>query len=260
MVKNLLLPSLLLATSLAHAQPDGEKPAVDDDGFKNPLQELKFRPGLDQRVFERSTLEALEVYDPFEPINREIYHFNYRFDEWVLLPTVRGYRWITPDFVEDRVTNFFNNIRDFSGLMNSLLQLKVKRSMDTTARILLNTTIGVLGAWDPATKMGIPQQREDFGQTLGYWGVPAGPYLMLPFFGPSSLRDGTGLLVDFETEGSVDFLEFASISMDTLPMTALWAIDLRKTTDFRYGQLNSPFEYEKIRYVVTEARKLQIAE
>ncbi|WP_371917464.1 VacJ family lipoprotein [Pseudomonas sp. M30-35] len=251
--------ALLLSANFAKAETTQH---IGDDGFKNPLESLEFNPGLDQHVFEQSSFQALDVYDPWEGMNRRIYHFNYRFDEWVFIPVVDGYRWITPDFVESGVSNFFANIGDITNLANSMLQFKVKRSMDITARLLLNTTIGVLGVWDPATKMGIPKQREDFGQTLGFYGVPAGPYLMVPILGPSTLRDGTGLVVDFEGLATLDFLDFFAFSFESpqFEVSTLWAIDTRSTVNFRYGQLNSPFEYEKIRYFYTEARKLQINE
>ncbi|MDH1261698.1 VacJ family lipoprotein [Pseudomonas sp. GD03944] len=248
------LLSLLFAAGLAQAQP------VDDDGFKQPLQNLQFNPGLDQREFERSTLSALEVHDPLESWNRRVYHFNYRFDEWVFLPVVDGYRYVTPTLVQTGVSNFFSNLGDVPNLLNSLLQLKGKRSLETTARLLLNTTIGVAGLWDPATRMGLPRQREDFGQTLGFYGVPSGPYLMLPLLGPSNLRDTGGLVVDFSAESAINFLNVAEASSNHPEITLLRVVDQRSTTNFRYGQLNSPFEYEKIRYFYTESRKLQIAE
>ncbi|MGE8361576.1 MlaA family lipoprotein [Pseudomonas sp.] len=248
------LLSLLFAAGLAQAQP------VDDDGFKQPLQNLQFNPGLDQREFERSTLSALEVHDPLESWNRRVYHFNYRFDEWVFLPVVDGYRYVTPTLVQTGVSNFFSNLGDVPNLLNSLLQLKGKRSLETTARLLLNTTIGVAGLWDPATRMGLPRQREDFGQTLGFYGVPSGPYLMLPLLGPSNLRDTGGLMVDFSAESAINFLNVAEASSNHPEITLLRVVDQRSNTNFRYGQLNSPFEYEKIRYFYTESRKLQIAE
>lgn len=232
----------------------------DDDGFKQPLQHLQFNPGLDQREFERSTLSALDVPDPLESWNRRVYHFNYRFDEWVFLPVVDGYRYVTPSLVQSGVSNFFGNLGDIPNLLNSLLQFKGKRSLETTARLLLNTTIGVAGLWDPATRMGLPRQKEDFGQTLGFYGVPNGPYLMLPLLGPSNLRDTGGLVVDFSAESAVNFLNVAEVSRSHPEVTLLRVVDQRATTRFRYGQLNSPFEYEKLRYFYTESRKLQIAE
>ncbi|MEE1892276.1 VacJ family lipoprotein [Pseudomonas otitidis] len=259
MAKYALLPALLLASLPAFADTPAE-PAVDPDGFTQPLRQLTFNPGLDQREFERSTFDALEVYDPLESWNRRVYHFNYRFDQWVFLPVVRGYTYVTPRFVRSGVSNFFSNLGDVPNLVNSLLQFKGQRSMEVTGRLLLNTTIGVVGLWDPATLMGLPKQSEDFGQTLGFYGVGAGPYLMLPLLGPSNLRDTTGLVVDFAAENQINFLNVAEVSSDHPEITALRIVDKRYTTSFRYGQLNSPFEYEKIRYVYTESRKLQIAE
>lgn len=261
MVKKLLFVAALLTAGLAQADDTlPQAPTADADGFTQPLKSLKFNPGLDQREFERSTLTALNVYDPWESWNRRVYHFNYRFDEWVFLPVVNGYQAITPGFVRSGVTNFFSNLGDVPNLLNSLLQLKGKRSMEVTARLLLNTTIGVAGLWDPATKMGIPHQSEDFGQTLGFYGVPEGPYLMLPILGPSNLRDTGGLVVDYRGETQINFLNVAEVSSNHPELVALRAVDKRYTTSFRYGQTNSPFEYEKVRYVYTAARQLQINE
>ncbi|WP_416422957.1 VacJ family lipoprotein [Pseudomonas sp. App30] len=258
MAKTFFLAAALLCAGMAHA--DEQPTHADPDGFTEPLKQLKFNPGLDQREFERSSLTALNVYDPVENWNRRVYHFNYRFDEWVFLPVVNGYRYITPGFLRSGVSNFFSNLGDVPNLVNSLLQLKGKRSLQITGRLLLNTTIGVAGLWDPATKMGLPHQTEDFGQTLGFYGVPAGPYLVLPVFGPSNLRDTTGLLFDYGAESQINFLNVSQESSRHPEIWALRAVDKRYTTSFRYGSLDTPFEYEKVRYIYTESRKLQIAE
>lgn len=262
MDKPLLLIAALLCAGYANA--DNSKAntpsVVEQDGFTLPLSRLKFNPGLDQREFERSTLNALNVYDPLESWNRRVYHFNYRFDQWVFLPVVNGYQYITPTFLRTGVSNFFNNLGDVPNLLNSLFQLKGKRSMETTGRLLLNTTIGIAGLWDPATMMGLPRQNEDFGQTLGFYGVPGGAYVVLPILGPSNLRDTGGLVFDFAAEAQINFLNVAEVSGNHPELLLLRGIDKRYQTSFRYGQLNSPFEYEKVRYVYTEARKLQIAE
>ena len=262
MAKHLVLLAALL--SAGYAQADDSKaniePTHDVDGFTQPLKLLKFNPGLDQREFERATMDALNVYDPLESINRRIYHFNYRFDQWVFLPVVDGYRYVTPSFVRTGVTNFFNNLGDVPNLFNSMLQLKGDRTLKTTARLLFNTTLGVGGLWDPATAMGLPRQSEDFGQTLGFYGVPDGPYLMLPILGPSNLRDTTGLVVDYGANREINFLNVPRESSRHPEIWLLQAIDKRYNTSFRYGQFDSPFEYDKLRYIYTEARKLQIAE
>ncbi|MHA6494500.1 MlaA family lipoprotein [Pseudomonas borbori] len=250
-----LLAALLLGSGTVHAQHP-----IDEDGFKQPMQHLEFNPGLDQREFERSSLNALQVYDPLESWNRRVYHFNYRFDEWVFLPIVDGYRYVTPTLVQKGVSNFFSNLGDVPNLVNSLLQFKGKRSLQTTGRLLLNTTVGIAGLWDPATRMGLPKQNEDFGQTLGFYGTPAGPYLMLPLLGPSNLRDTGGLVVDFNVEFHANLLNVAEASRSHPEISLLEVVDQRSTVNFRYGQLNSPFEYEKLRFFYNESRKLQIAE
>ncbi|MGE8101818.1 MlaA family lipoprotein [Pseudomonas fluorescens] len=258
----LLLAALLSAVGYAHADNSkaNSTTVVDQDGFTEPMTKLKFNPGLDQREFERSTLNALSVYDPLESWNRRVYHFNYRFDQWVFLPVVDGYRYITPSFLRTGVSNFFNNLGDVPNLVNSLLQFKGQRSLDITGRLLLNTTLGIGGLWDPATAMGLPRQVEDFGQTLGFYGVPGGAYFVLPILGPSNLRDTAGLAVDYTAESAINYLNVSKVSENHPEIWVLRSIDKRYQTNFRYGQLNSPFEYEKVRYVYTEARKLQIAE
>ena len=256
MARRHLLALLMLISGVASAQT----PPADEDGFKQPLRNLEFNPGLDQREFERATFDALDIYDPWESLNRRMYYFNYRLDQWVMLPAVRGYRYVTPSFVRTGVSNFFNNLGEIPTLFNSVAQLKGKRAMTTTARLLFNTILGVGGVWDPATRMGLPRYKEDFGQTLGFYGVPHGPYLILPALCPSNLRDATGQVADFGVERQVDYFSYAEASGGEFGLTALRLIDLRYTTPLRYGQLNSPFEYEKVRYVYTRARELQIDE
>jgi phospholipid-binding lipoprotein MlaA len=113
-----------------------------------------------------------------------------------LKPTARGYQAIAPDFVESGVRNFFSNINDVSVAVNNLLQGKVENAFSDVGRVLINTTVGLLGLFDVASDMGLQKHNEDFGQTLAAWGVDSGPYLMLPFFGPSTLRDSTSVPVD----------------------------------------------------------------
>ena len=247
----------LLALILSHVSWADE---VDADGFKSPLNRLQFELNSGLHEFERATLEALNVSDPLEQWNRRVYHFNYRFDQWIFLPTVKGYTMITPKFARTGVSNFFSNLGEIPTLANSLLQLKGQHAMETTARILFNTILGIGGLWDPATKMGLKKNTEDFGQTLGYYGVPHGPYLMLPFLGPSNVRDTGGLVADFSLEKSVNWLNMGDEGKRSPEIYALQIVDQRYITQLRYGQLNSPFEYEKIRYAYTKARELKIAE
>ncbi len=138
-------------------------------------------------------------------------------------------------------------------LLNNLAQLKGKAAMETTARLLFNTTFGVLGLWDPATRMGLHKRSEDFGQTLGFYGVGSGPTWCCRS-SAVNLRDTGGLVVDYVGEYQVNYLNVPQASGDRPEITALRVVDKRYNTSFRYGQMNSPFEYEKLRYIYTEAQ------
>lgn len=134
--------------------------------------------------------------DPLEPMNRGIFWFNEQLDNYVMAPVARGWKWVLPTRVRKSVTNFFQNLLFPIDGVNNLLQGKFVRTGKMTARFVVNSTVGVAGFFDPATGWGLERYQEDFGQTLGYWGVPPGPYLVLPLWGPSSPRDGVGLAVD----------------------------------------------------------------
>ncbi len=134
--------------------------------------------------------------DPFESYNRSVYRFNDSFDRYLLKPVAQGYDAITPDFAQKGVGNFFSNLDDVLVIANDLLQLKFVQSLKDTGRFIINSTLGLFGLIDWASDMGLEKNHEDFGQTLGYWGVPAGPYFVLPFLGPSTIRDTGGLAVD----------------------------------------------------------------
>ena len=206
------------------------------------------------------TVLDVEVYDPIEGFNRGAYRFNHYFDKYLLLPIVAGYQFIMPDYFEDRVSSFVDNIYEFNNFTNNLLQLKLKKTGITLSRFVINTTVGVAGLWDPATRWGIHRQPEDFGQTLGHYGVGHGPYIVLPFFGPSNLRDTTGLVTDtvaFSLAGPPAWVDDDDV---TLAFTVVSAIDKRKRIPFRYYGSGSPFEYEQIRLLYTKKRELDISE
>jgi phospholipid-binding lipoprotein MlaA len=205
---------------------------------------------------------AIDVYDPIEGFNRRAYTFNYYFDKFIFLPIVAVYEFILPDYVEDRVSNFVDNIFEFNNLTNNILQLKADPAGITIGRFVLNTTVGVAGLWDPATYLGLERQTEDFGQTLGHYGVGDGPYIVLPIFGPSNLRDTTGLVVDtvafslFVDEVQTDSMDDNDVS---LIFSGVAAVDKRHRQSFRYYQSGSPFEYDMIRALYGAKRKIEIA-
>jgi phospholipid-binding lipoprotein MlaA len=134
--------------------------------------------------------------DPWEGYNRPMYEFNDTVDKAVLKPISQGYQKVTPDFVQQGVSNFFENLQDLGTGLNNLLQGKLTEGAGDLGRLVVNSTIGILGLWDVATPMGLEKHHEDFGQTLGWWGVPPGPYFIIPLLGPSTLRDAPARYVD----------------------------------------------------------------
>jgi phospholipid-binding lipoprotein MlaA len=159
-------------------------------------------------VIGTKTTETLEVIsnktnignnpaDPLEGFNRQMFAFNDTVDEYVLKPVATAYQKVTPSFVQTGVGNFFGNIGDVWTAVNNLLQGRVNDGVNDVGRVLINTTFGVAGLFDVGSATGLPKHNEDFGQTLGRWGVKSGPYLVLPILGPSTVRDAFALPVDF---------------------------------------------------------------
>ena len=138
--------------------------------------------------------------DPLEPINRGIYQFNDGLDRVVLKPVAEAYRGVLPQFMRTGVSNFFANINDVIVALNNLLQGKIPDAVSDAGRVVVNSTVGILGVLDVATEIGLEKHNEDFGQTLGRWGFGDGPYLVLPFFGPSNLRDALSRIVDYRLD------------------------------------------------------------
>lgn len=139
-------------------------------------------------IFISLNIYTEEVNDPFEELNRKTYEFNEKLDSKILKPTAQAYSKLPPP-VKKGVTNFFNNLEEVDTSVNQLLQGKPKKSINDITRFVINSTIGIAGLFDVATKMGLERHEEDFGQTLAVWGVGEGPYIMLPVLGPSTLRD-----------------------------------------------------------------------
>lgn len=166
---------------------------------------------------------ATDPRDPLEPINRGIYKFNDTVDKAVLKPVAQGYKAVLPSPVRTGVTNFFGNIDDVFTALNNVLQFKFQRATSDFMRVVFNTTFGIAGIFDVATSFGLEKHDEDFGQTLGYWGVGDGPFLMLPFLGPSNVRDTVGLAAYYQLDPVTN--------LDHVPtrntLTALRAVDHR---------------------------------
>lgn len=202
------------------------------------------------------TYEGERVWDPLEGLNRRIYRFNYYFDRYVFLPGVSLYHRVTPDPIEKGVHNFFQNIADVSTLINSILQLNAEKTLQTTTRLLINSTVGLLGFLDIASD--VPRKDEDFGQTLGFWGVGEGPYLVLPVLGPSNLRDGAGYAVDWGVRAELWRYATDIRTYQEWIRDIVWGLDQRAHIAFRYYETGSPFEYELVRTLYTTKRRLDI--
>jgi phospholipid-binding lipoprotein MlaA len=145
-----------------------------------------------------ATLKSADARDPWEPMNRSIYQFNDAIDTVALKPAAQLYVQVLPGMVRTGVSNFMGNLGDVWSMANSAMQLKGQATVETFMRINVNTFMGLGGILDVASEMGIEKRREDFGQTLGYWGVQPGPYVVLPLFGPSTLRDALAFPVDMQ--------------------------------------------------------------
>ncbi len=150
---------------------------------------------------------SVDNKDPLEGFNRGVYKFNDVSDKAVFKPIAGAYKAVMPTPVRSGVSNFFANLKTFVTTINQVLQFKFNKAAESAGRFVINSTVGIAGLFDVASKQGIPQYKEDFGQTLGYWGVGNGAYLMLPFFGPSTLRDTTGLIADSMTIDPIGYID-----------------------------------------------------
>jgi len=193
-----------------------------------------------------------DIYDPLESVNRIVYRINDVVDKATFKPIAKTYQSYTPDFLQLGVSNFFNNIRDVITLANEVFQLKPREVFNTTTRITLNTTVGFLGIFDVHTKAGGERSYEDFGQTLGWYGIPSGPYLVLPILGPSNLRDATGFIIDEVYPYALDPISHIQDNPTYYSMIAGQTIDIRsgllEETDIR-DQAFDPYAFMRDSYM-----------
>jgi len=173
--------------------------------------------------------------DPWQGWNKSTQSFNDSFDKHVLKPVAVGYLHVTNDAVDDGVTNFFSNINDIGVTINDLLQLKLLQGGMDSSRFIINTTVGIAGIFDWAGKLNLPKHNEDFGQTLGFWGVLSGPYLVLPFFGASTPRDTVGLIGD----AFMDPLTYVSIFGGFVGSAVTAGTSALDVTDYRAGVMST---------------------
>ena len=249
-IKNLLLLCILSLSLISCTNTNEVNTSNTDSSEANNV--IYANPGETNFIADQA--------DPLEAFNRRMYHFNYEIERIIITPIVNTYKFITPDFVENRVSNFFKNAKVLNTMANSAFQFKGRKSMRALGRFTINTVLGLGGLFDVASKMGMPKPHEDFGLTLAYYGVGRGPYLVLPILGPTYLRDAFGMGVDSVVAGKTDIYKRMDLfSSSNAGLTVLRGIDMRKNIDFHYHQTNSPFEYEYVRFLYSKYREIQEA-
>ena len=190
--------------------------------------------------------------DPWESFNRSIYSFNNTADAYVIKPVAQGYAYLMPEIGRKGVNNFFNNLLDVNGALNGFLQGRVDQGLENVGRVLINSTVGIFGLFDVATTLGVPQYQTDFGHTLSIWGVPQGPFLMVPFLGPRTVRSGVGTAFD----------AYASPLGQMGNSDPAWGLRVFNLVDLRAGllgadELLSGDQYIFLRDAYLQQRRLQ---
>ena len=193
--------------------------------------------------------------DPWESFNRSIYSFNNTADAYVIKPVAQGYAYVMPEIGRKGVNNFFNNLLDVNGALNGFLQGRVDQGLENVGRVLINSTVGIFGLFDVATALGVPQYQTDFGHTLSIWGVPQGPFVMVPFLGPRTVRSGVGTAFD----------AYASPLGQMGTSDPAWGLRVFNLVDLRAGllgadELLSGDQYIFLRDAYLQQRRLQTSD
>ena len=239
--------------------------AFEQDGYGILAANLE---ELDEDYIASSQVFQLTgINDSLEPFNRRMYAFNTQLDRKVLYPASRVYAAVVPKPIRKGISNFYNNFSEIPTFVNSLLQLKPGKAVNALGRFVVNSTVGILGVADVAKNMGMKRDPETMGDTLGHYGVGTGSYLVLPMFGPSNIRDAIGTGIDTVTEGAVRGVAEEKLFFDTgvfdktvygFTRPAVTGLNARSMLSMRYGDLNSPFEYDLVRALYHNYRKIQV--
>ena len=239
--------------------------AFEQDGYGILAANLE---ELDEDYIASSQVFQLTgINDSLEPFNRRMYAFNTQLDRKVLYPASRVYAAVVPKPIRKGISNFYNNFSEIPTFVNSLLQLKPGKAVNALGRFVVNSTVGILGVADVAKNMGMKRDPETMGDTLGHYGVGTGSYLVLPMFGPSNIRDAIGTGIDTVTEGAVRGVAEKKLFFDTgvfdktvygFTRPVVTGLNARSMLSMRYGDLNSPFEYDLVRALYHNYRKIQV--
>ena len=240
--------------------------AFEQDGYgvlAENLEELDEDYIVSSQVFQLTGIN-----DSLEPFNRRMYAFNTQLDRKVIYPTSRVYATVVPKSVRKGISNFYNNFKEIPTFVNSVLQLKPGKAVNALGRLVVNSTVGLLGVVDVAKNIGLKSDPETMGDTLGHYGVGTGSYLILPVSGPSTIRDAVGTAADTAMESAARGVAEEKLFFDTgvfdkniygFTRPVVTGLNARSMFNLRYGDLNSPFEYDLVKALYYNYRKIQVA-
>ena len=245
-------------------KPDTNKYiAFEENGYgvlANNLEELN-----EDYIVSNQVFQLTGINDSLEPFNRRMYAFNTQIDKKIVYPASRIYAAVVPKPIRKGISNFYSNFSEIPTFVNSVLQLKPGKAVNALGRFVVNSTVGVLGVADVAKNMGMKRDPETMGDTLGHYGVKTGPFLVLPVLGPSDLRDAVGAGIDLISEGAVRRVE--KLFFDTgvfdknvygFTKPVVTGLNASSMIGMRYGDLNSPFEYDLVKAIYYNYRKIQV--
>ena len=247
-------------------KPDTNKYiAFEEDGYgvlANNLEELD-----EDYIVSNQVFQLTGINDSLEPFNRRMYAFNTQIDKKIVYPASRIYAAVVPKPIRKGISNFYNNFSEIPTFVNSVLQLKPGKAVNALGRFVVNSTVGVLGVADVAKNMGMKRDPETMGDTLGHYGVKTGSFLVLPVLGPSDLRDAVGAGIDSISEGAVRRVAEEKLFFDTgvfdkniygFTKPVVTGLNASSMIGMRYGDLNSPFEYDLVKAIYYNYRKIQV--
>lgn len=214
-------------------------------------------PVAPQTVIPLTPADAppMKTYDPWERLNRFTYRFNARFDEALFLPVADTYRRV-PTPIRSGIHHFFVNLSEPKNFINYLLQLRPRFGFHSLGRFAINSTLGIAGLFDVAARFHLTATATGLGATLSTWGMHPGPYFVIPILGPSTLRDGIGLLGDYGTSYAINLADLYR-GTQSWALGTVYAVDQRASSDFRYYASGSAFEYENIRFLYVHKELLE---
>ena len=239
--------------------------AIEQDGYgvlAENLEELNEDYIVSSQVFQLTGIN-----DSMEPFNRRMYALNTQFDKKIAYPASRIYAAVVPKPVRKGISNFYNNFKEIPTFVNSVLQLKPGKAANALGRFVVNSTAGLLGVTDVAKNIGLRSDPETMGDTLGHYGIGTGSFLVLPVLGPSTVRDAVGSAADAAMEGAARGVVDKKLFFDTgifdktvygFTRPVVTGLNARSMLSIKYGDLNSPFEYDLVKALYYNYRKIQV--